>query len=91
MSSTTSSPLRSSVRYSQNFLKDARLVASLLDTSNIARDAVVYEIGPGEGIITEQLVRRYRRVVAIERDPRLATQLQRQFADRPNVTIHAGD
>ena len=91
MSSTSSSTLRPSVRYSQNFLKDARLVASLLNTSDIARDAVVYEIGPGEGIITEQLARRYRKVIAVEKDTRLAIQLQRQFADRPNVTIHAGD
>ncbi len=83
--------LRPSVRYSQNFLRDPQLVVSLLDRSDIAPDATVYEIGPGAGIITEQLAQRYRRVIAIERDSRLAERLQRQFAERPNVTIHAGD
>ena len=79
------------IRHSQNFLRDSRLVAALLDQSDVAHDATVYEIGPGKGIITEQLARRYRRVVAIEKDPQLATQLLRAFADRPNVTIHEVD
>ena len=77
--------------YSQNFLKDPYLVASLLDRLCIGSDDVVYEIGPGKGIITEQLALRSRRVVAIEKDPRLAALLLRKFADRPDVIIHLGD
>ena len=80
-----------SLFYSQNFLKDPCLVASLLDRLCIGSDDLVYEIGPGKGIITEQLVLRSRRVVAIEKDPRLAALLLRKFADRPNVIIHPGD
>ncbi len=91
MSSNLSAPMRPRIRYAQNFLKDPALVAMLLDRSGMERDAVVYEIGPGTGIITEQLARRYQRVVAIEQDPRLATVLLRKFADQPNVTIHTGD
>jgi len=79
------------IRHSQNFLRDSRLVAALLAAAEIAREATVYEIGPGKGIITQQLARRYRRVVAIEKDPQLASQLLRQFADQPNVTIHEGN
>lgn len=83
--------LKPAVLYSQNFLQDARLVASLLDKSHLTSDDVVYEIGPGKGIITEQLARRFKRVVAIEKDPRLSTFLRQKFAHCPNVTIHAGD
>lgn len=86
-----SSALSENIRCSQNFLKDARLVAILLERSSIGPDDVVYEIGPGKGIITEQLARRCQRVVAIEKDPCLAAMLLQQFAARPNVTIHAGD
>lgn len=86
-----SSSVRQSVLYSQNFLQDSRLVASLLDRSGIERDDIVYEIGPGKGIITEQLALRYKRVIAIEKDPRLAGLLLRKFAHCPNVTIHPGD
>lgn len=86
-----SSAHRESLRCTQNFLKDSRLVAFLLDRSSINHNDLVYEIGPGKGIITRQLARRCRRVVAIEKDPRLAAMLLQQFADHPHVSIHAGD
>ncbi|HEY7348757.1 MAG TPA: 23S ribosomal RNA methyltransferase Erm [Ktedonobacterales bacterium] len=86
-----SSTCREGVFYAQHFLKDARLVAALLNRCAVGRDDVVYEIGPGKGIITEQLALRCKRVVAIEKDSRLAALLLERFADRPQVTIHAGD
>lgn len=82
---------RPSIRYAQNFLRDPRLVASLLDTFCLASDSIVYEIGPGTGVMTEQLALRYQQVVAIEKDPRLARLLRCAFADRPNVTIYQDD
>ncbi len=86
-----SSAYQQRIFYAQHFLKDPCLIASLLDRSTIGPDDVVYEIGPGKGIITEQLALRCKRVVAIEKDPRLATRLLQQFAARPHVTIHEGD
>ncbi len=82
---------RRSIRYSQNFLKSPSLVSALLDTCGLCADDVVYEIGPGKGIITEQLARRCKRVVAVEKDPCLAILLLRRFAERSNVTISQGD
>src|SRR5215469_2991058 len=86
-----SSSFHSSIGYSQNFLRDPGLVASLLDTYCRSREGTVYEIGPGTGIITEQLALRYQQVVAIEKDPSLATLLRRRFAETANVTIYGGD
>ena len=86
-----SASARPSVQLSQNFLTNSRLVASLLDRFDLGADSVVYEIGPGKGIITEQLALRFRRVIAIEKDQRLAASLMRKFGDWPNVTIHPGD
>jgi 23S rRNA (adenine-N6)-dimethyltransferase len=77
--------------YAQNFLKDPCLVTSLLARCGIDHDDVVYEIGPGKGIITEQLARCCKQVVAIEKDPRLSALLLQQLADRPNVTLHECD
>ncbi|HLQ28027.1 MAG TPA: 23S ribosomal RNA methyltransferase Erm [Ktedonobacteraceae bacterium] len=85
------SSFRQSIFYSQNFLKDPYLVALLLDRCNIGYDDVVYEIGPGKGIITEQLALHCKQVVAIEKDPRLSTVLLQKFAGMPNVTIHEAD
>jgi 23S rRNA (adenine-N6)-dimethyltransferase len=76
---------------SQNFLRSSHLIASLLDRFDLGSDNTVYEIGPGEGFITRQLARRFREVVAIEKDARLAHLLQRTFRDYFNVTIVADD
>src|SRR5579859_4121442 len=86
-----SASIRQSILYSQNFLQDPCLVASLLDKAHMSGNDVVYEIGPGKGIITEQLALRYKQVIAIEKDPRLSALLRKKFAQRPNVTIHTSD
>ena len=86
-----SSSFRPSIFYAQHFLKDSRLVTSLLDRCTIGYDDVVYEIGPGKGMITEQLAQRCKQVIAIEKDPRLSALLLQKFVSMPNVTIHEGD
>lgn len=80
-----------SIAYAQNFLRDPRLVAYLLDNSSITAADCVLEIGPGRGIITAQLARRCRRVIAVEKDVDLARLLRDRFAACPAVTIHSGD
>jgi len=75
----------------QNFLKSSKLVRSLLDKSSIARNDIVYEIGPGRGIITAELARTARKVIALEKDPILARQLRSRFQDDENVEIIACD
>ena len=50
-----SASMRSPIFYAQHFLQDSCLVASLVKQSSISRQDTVYEIGPGRGIITEQL------------------------------------
>jgi 23S rRNA (adenine-N6)-dimethyltransferase len=82
---------RERVLLSQNFLRSSRLIATLLDRFAMDSDSAVYEIGPGEGLITRQLAQRFRTVVAIEKDARLAHLLQWAFHDCPNVTIVADD
>jgi 23S rRNA (adenine-N6)-dimethyltransferase len=84
-------PLQPSIIYSQNYLKDERLVATLLEKSNLSGDDIVYEIGPGKGILTQQLARICKQVIAIEKDAHLAAWLKQKFACQPEVTIRMGD
>ena len=85
------SALPERILYSQNFLKDARLVAALIEQCQIGCNDLVYEIGAGKGIITGQLARRCQRVIAIEKDPRLAALLRQRFAGRHTITLVEGD
>ena len=82
---------RTRLSYSQNFLRHPALVDALLDRSSLQARDLVYEIGPGTGIITERLIERCRRVVAVEKDPRLAAYLRERFRGYANLSIHAAD
>lgn len=56
------------IKDSQNFLHNKKLVRGLVANSNININDIVYEIGPGKGIITEQLLNVSKKVIAIELD-----------------------
>lgn len=56
------------LKNTQNFLQSKKLVSELIEESNICEDDIVIEIGGGKGIITEQLVKRCRRLYVIEYD-----------------------
>ncbi|HSA99139.1 MAG TPA: 23S ribosomal RNA methyltransferase Erm [Anaerolineales bacterium] len=75
----------------QNFLRSSKLVRALLATSSIRAGDIVYEIGPGRGIITAELARIAHQVIAIEKDPNLARRLCRRFQDAGNVQIIVND
>lgn len=80
-----------SILYAQNFLTSACLVDALLDRCSFAPGDILYEIGPGRGIITDRLASRCSQVVAIEKDPLLAEALRCRFDGIPNITIYEGD
>lgn len=50
----------------QHFLIDDQYVKKMVDAAGVTKNDVVVEVGPGWGILTEELVRRARRVIAIE-------------------------
>ena len=56
------------IEHSQNYLHSKQLVATLLSKSNICNDDIVIEIGPGKGIITNELAKKSKKVIAIEFD-----------------------
>ncbi len=82
---------RRSILYAQNFLKSRYLVDQLLDKCDIGLNDIIYEIGPGKGIITERLVQRCCQVIAVEKDPLLVDALRRKFTGMASIRLHKGD
>lgn len=72
---------------SQNFIKYPDLVADLLDASDLKRNDTVLEIGPGRGIITNQLLKRVTQVIVVEKDPVLAAKLIELNNNSPKLKI----
>jgi len=79
------------IEYSQNFLRDPALVNELLDKSDINEKDLVYEIGPGKGIITKELAKRCAKVIAVEKDEKLYSRLKEKFRRDPRFEIRLGD
>jgi len=68
-------------RLGQHFLTDRNILQRIVDALDPAPGDVVLEIGPGKGSLTEQLLARGLRVIAIEKDRRLTADLRLRIAD----------
>ncbi len=64
----------------QHFLHSAHYVRMIADAAEIKKGEYVIEVGPGEGVLTKELLGRGARVVAIEKDARLIPVLHETFA-----------
>jgi 23S rRNA (adenine-N6)-dimethyltransferase len=74
-----------------HFLRDRRLIARLAERSGAGPGSLVLDLGAGYGAITAALAGTGARVIAIERDPRLAARLRRRFAAEPGVRVAETD
>lgn len=77
--------------HSQNFLYDSRFVKSLVSMTDINKEDCVVEIGPGRGIITEELSQQAGQVIGIEIDKSLAVSLKKKFYSSENIEIIEAD
>ncbi len=74
----------------QHFLINEDIAKRIVDVSGITEDDVVLEIGPGTGALTGHLVKRAKRVVAVESDRKLSD-LVRDTVDSPKLEVVFGD
>jgi 16S rRNA (adenine1518-N6/adenine1519-N6)-dimethyltransferase len=74
-------------RLGQHFLADRRVLARIADALELTGTETVVEIGPGRGALTELLLERAGRVVAIEIDRALAALLRERWGAEPRLSI----
>jgi len=75
----------------QHFLADSSFAARIVEALGDISQSTVLEIGPGRGALTSTLVRKARRLIAVETDRVLAAQLRMHFSLTPNIEIIEGD
>jgi 16S rRNA (adenine1518-N6/adenine1519-N6)-dimethyltransferase len=67
------------------------VLARIAEAACPSPEGLVVEIGPGRGALTQHLIGRAERVVALEVDPVLIPYLRHKFRDAPNLTVVEGD
>jgi 16S rRNA (adenine1518-N6/adenine1519-N6)-dimethyltransferase len=82
-------PVRKSL--GQHFLADQRILERIADAAQLTGLETVIEIGPGRGALTDLLIERAGRLVAIEYDRALAAKLRERYAGRSNFELVEAD
>ena len=82
---------RSKPKLGQHFLNEELYARRIVEALGDVSQSTVLEIGPGRGILTEQLAKRARRLIAVEMDRVLAAQLRLKFGMYRNVEIIEAD
>jgi len=85
--------LRPNKRLGQHFLADLNILGRIADALDPKPGETVIEVGPGHGSLTEVLLARGAKVIAIEKDRGLAEELGTRNAERgtAGLTVVPGD
>ncbi len=83
--------IRPSKRLGQNFLVDKNVLKKIIEAANLSLDDVVLEIGPGLGILTLELAKCAKKVIAVEKDKALCQILKIILKDYKNIEIINAD
>ena len=90
-------------KYGQNFLQDVKIPRRIaMECTSFTfpdgdilpdekADCLILEIGPGAGILTKELAKRFKKVVAVEIDTSLEGVLKESLADYDNIEVVFSD
>lgn len=73
--------------FGQNFLNDNNIIKSIVDKTNIEKNSLIIEVGPGSGALTKELAKVAKHVLSYEIDTRLEDVLDENLREYNNVSI----
>jgi len=75
----------------QNFLINKNILSKIIKASNLSKNDIVLEVGPGIGTLTYELAQNASKVIAIEKDHDMINILQETLSEFNNVNIVEDD
>jgi len=78
-------------RFGQNFLRDPAIIDNILASAQPKVDEHWVEIGPGQGALTEPLLKQVNSLDIIELDRDLVALLEKKFQRQTGLRIHSAD
>jgi 16S rRNA (adenine1518-N6/adenine1519-N6)-dimethyltransferase len=82
---------RASKGLGQNFLIDKNVLNKIINAADLKPDDFILEVGPGLGVLTQELAEKAKQVVAIEKDKTMIEILKETLRDFKNVVVEQGD
>ena len=79
--------IRANKSLGQNFLIKEEVVETIVDSSQIKKEDLVIEIGPGLGTLTKHLLERAGKVICIELDKKMINILENRFSICENFEL----
>lgn len=83
--------IRPKKRLGQNFLISKPVIKKIIQSANLNKKDIVLEIGPGIGTLTSEIAKKVKKVIAIEKDPKMIEILKETLKGLKNVQIIQGD
>ena len=83
--------IRANKNLGQNFLINEEVVTNIVDCSNIDKQDLVIEIGPGLGTLTKYLLEKAGKVICIELDTKMLQILEDRFSLYDNFELINND
>lgn len=81
--------MRPNKSFGQNFLIDRAVLQQMVETAELAAADQVLELGAGTGVLTRELARQARRVVAVELEQDMLRLLAKTTSDFANIELVA--
>jgi 16S rRNA (adenine1518-N6/adenine1519-N6)-dimethyltransferase len=75
----------------QNFMTDPLAVQTVIRAADLNSDDVVLEVGPGTGLLTRELLKTAKQVIAIEKDKNLVERLADEFKSEKKLEVIESD
>jgi len=76
-------------KFGQNFLNNQTIIDQIITSTNITKDSLVYEVGPGDGALSREIVKiNPKKYLAIEIDKGLIQKLDSVFTKKEHSIIN---
>ena len=79
--------IRPSRGLGQNFLIDKTAVRGVVTAADLKPEDLVLEVGPGLGVLTQELAKTVKMVIAVEKDPKMVAILKETLKNYKNIEI----
>lgn len=77
--------------FGQNFLINKGILETIIKESKITKNDTIIEIGPGLGVLTEELLKNAKKVISLEKDTTLKNLLTEKFNNNKNFILNICD